>query len=164
MKKSNEKNAQREVNRCQYVVFQIASEQFGVDIIRTKEIHRYTKITRVPNAPRFVKGVINIRGEIIPVVDLRDRFGLEPVEINDSTRIIEVMVRDFRIGLLVDDVNEVLWLDDNAIEPAPSVTGGIEKEYLNGVGKIDDRLVVLLNLEKILNLEAIISDEEVQAS
>lgn len=164
MKKTNEKNAQKEVNRYQYVVFQIANEEFGVEILRTKEIHRYTKITRIPNAPRFVKGVINIRGEIIPVVDLRDRFDLEAAEINDSTRIIEVMVRDFRVGLLVDDVNEVLWLDDNAIEPAPSVTGGIEKEYLNGVGKIDDRLIVLLYLEKILNLEAIISEEEVQAS
>lgn len=165
MNKTKVKNAQKTVNRQQFVVFQVANEEFGVEILRTKEIHRYTKITRVPNAPRFVKGVINIRGEIIPVIDLRERFGLKAVEINESTRIITVLVRDFMVGLLVDDVNEVLWLDDNAVEPAPSVSGGIEKEYLNGVGKIEDRLIVLLNLEKILNLDTTISDEEeVQAS
>ncbi len=141
------------VNRHQYVVFQIDKEEFGVEILRTQEIHRYTKITRVPNAPHYVKGVINIRGEIIPVVDLRQRFGLESSNIQESTRIITVLIKDYQIGLLVDNVNEVLWIETNAIELAPSVAGGIEKEYLSGVGKIENRLIVLLNLEKILNLE-----------
>ena len=117
-------------NRQQLVVFQIANEEYGVEILRTKEIHRYTKITRIPNAPHYVKGVINIRGDIIPVVDLRKRFGLEDQEIQDNTRIIEVLVKDFMIGLLVDDVNEVLWIDESGIEPPPSSTGSVDQEYL----------------------------------
>ncbi|AZR72368.1 hypothetical protein BBF96_02540 [Anoxybacter fermentans] len=152
------------LRRQQYVVFQIDNEEFGVEILQTKEIHPYTKITRVPNAPHFVKGVINIRGEIIPVVDLRDRFGLKKSEIQKNTRIITVLVRDYEVGLLVDSVKEVLWIDDSAIEPPPSVAGGIEKEYLKGVGKIGDRLIVLLNIEKILNLEMPNVTDEVQVS
>lgn len=151
------------VDRQQYVVFQIDREEFGVEILRTKDIHRYTKITRVPNAPQYVKGVINIRGEIIPVVDLRIRFDLESSnEIREDTRIITVLVKDYQLGLLVDSVNEVLWLDEDSIEPAPSIYGGIDKKYLTGVGKVNQRLIVLLNLERILNLES--GEKGVQAS
>lgn len=150
------KEESKVVDRQQYVVFQIDREEFGVDILRTKDIHRYTKITRVPNAPPYVKGVINIRGEIIPVVDLRVRFNLEASdEVQENTRIITVLIRDYQIGLLVDSVNEVLWLDEDAIEPPPSVYGGIDQEYLMGVGKLNERLIVLLNLERILNLESL---------
>lgn len=158
-----EKNAHLD-ERNQYVIFQIGNEEFGLKILQTKEIHPYTKITRVPNAPHFVKGVINIRGEIIPVVDLRDRFDLDEAAVQKNTKIIAVLVRDYLVGFLVDSVKEVLWIDDNAIEPPPSVAGGIEKEYLNGVGKIDDRLIVILNIEKVLNLESSEEIGEVQAS
>ena len=155
----------QKVERHQYVVFQLGKEEYGVEILQTKEIHRYTKITRVPNAPYFVKGVINIRGEIIPIVDLRVRFGMEPVQIGEHTRIITVLVNGGqKIGFLVDNVNEVLWIEGSAIEPAPSVSGGIDKEYLTGVGKIGERLIVLLNIEKILNLDATVKNEQVRAS
>ena len=158
-----EKNIQS-IGRHQYVVFQIDREEFGLEILRTKEIHRYQKITRVPNAPRFVKGVINIRGEIIPVVDLRVRFGLEDFQIQETTRIITVLVNDYQIGLLVDNVNEVIWMNETNIEPAPSTSGGIEKEYLRGVGKIGNRLIVLLNINKILDLELYRKSEDVQVN
>lgn len=152
MKKLNKDHKGQIVNRQQFVVFQLGQEEYGVEILQTQDIHRYTKITRVPNAPYFVKGVINIRGEIIPVVDLRNRFGMESAKVQDTTRIIIVLVNGGqKIGFLVDSVREVLWIDDAAVEPAPTVAGGIEPEYLNGVGKIGERLIVLLNIEKILN-------------
>lgn len=155
----------QQVDRHQYVVFQLGSEEYGVEILKTKDIHRYTKITRVPNAPYFVKGVINIRGEIIPVVDLRNRFGMESAPIQDTTRIITVLVNgNQKIGFLVDNVREVLWIDDNAVEPAPSVSGGIEKDQLIGVGKIGERLIVLLDIEKFLSHEQVTKLEKVQVS
>lgn len=165
MKKLNSNQKGQDVNRHQFVVFQLGQEEYGVEILQTKEIHPYTKITRIPNAPYFVKGVINIRGEIIPVVDLRNRFGLESAKVQETTRIITVLVNGGqKIGFLVDSVREVLWIDDAAVEPAPTVAGGIEREYLNGVGKIGERLIILLNIEKILKQDRSSKTGKVQAN
>ncbi|MCG0274565.1 MAG: chemotaxis protein CheW [Thermosediminibacteraceae bacterium] len=134
----------------QFVVFKLGQEEYGVNIMQVNTIERMMPITRVPKAPYFVEGVINLRGEIIPVIDLKKRFGLPPGEINGDTRIIIVNVDDLTVGMIVDSATEVVQLPQDAIEPAPSVVGSISSDFLEGVGKIGDRLLIILNLEKIL--------------
>ncbi|TYP59906.1 chemotaxis protein CheW [Thermosediminibacter litoriperuensis] len=134
----------------QFVVFRLGQEEYGVDILQVNTIERMMPITRVPKAPYFVEGVINLRGEIVPVIDLRKRFGLPPGEITGDTRIIIVMVDDLTVGMIVDSATEVIQLPQDAVEPAPSVAGNINSEFLEGVGKLNDKLLIILNLEKIL--------------
>jgi purine-binding chemotaxis protein CheW len=107
------------------------------------------QITRVPQSPPFVEGVINLRGKIIPVIDLRKRFGLTELENSDDVRIIVVEVSNRVIGFTVDRVNEVLRINSNIVEPPPSMVCGLDTEYVQGVGKLDDRLLILLHLEKL---------------
>ena len=135
----------------QLVVFGIADEEFGVDIIQVQEIVRLQEITKVPNAPAFVEGIINLRGRVIPLVDLRKRFNFSQKEHDDDSRIIVTTIEENLIGIIVDSVAEVLRIEEEAIEPAPPIVAGVGREYLEGVGKIDNRLIVLLELEQILS-------------
>lgn len=139
-------------NKDQFVVFQLGTEEYGVNISQAKEIIKPKNITNVPNTPEHVLGVINLRGQIVPVVDMKKRFSIEldSSEETDSSRIITVEVNDALIGIKVDGVNEVVWLDQDKLEPAPEVAGGVRQEYLIGIGKIEDRLLVLVDLNKIL--------------
>jgi purine-binding chemotaxis protein CheW len=111
------------------------------------------EITNVPNAPNFVEGVINLRGRVIPIVDLRKRFGLEAKEHSKATRIIVVMIDQVTVGLIVDEVSEVLRIPEDTVEPPPPIVAGIEADYIKGVGKLEDRLLILLDLNKILSQE-----------
>ncbi len=141
----------REIEQRQFVIFQIGREEYGVNITQAKEIIKPSKITNVPNTEEHILGVINLRGQIVSVVDLRKRFNMVIDEDEDEhLRIITVLVRDNLIGLMVDAVNEVVWLSEDEIEPAPEVAGGIKQEFLQGVGKVNDRLLVLIDLEKLL--------------
>ncbi len=134
-----------DVQREQYVIFQIGSEEYGVDIDKVKEIIKPSKITNVPNTEEHVMGVINLRGQIVPVVDLHEKFDFKVVDGREKKeRIITVEVRDALIGLFVDDVHEVIWLENKEIAPAPEVAGGIKQEFLEGVAKINDRLLVII--------------------
>ncbi|TCS82960.1 chemotaxis protein CheW [Tepidibacillus fermentans] len=135
------------------IVFRLDSEEYGVDVQQVKSIERMEHITRVPNTPSFVKGVINLRGVIIPIIDLRNRLGISEKEYNDSTRIIIVHVEEMEVGLIVDAANDVIDIPDSAIEPPPKVVGGVEAVYLRGVAKLTNRLLILLNLDKILNAD-----------
>ena len=108
-------------------------------------------ITKIPNAPNFIEGVINLRGKIIPIVDLRKRLGFKNQEYDKSTRIIVVELDGLVLGFIVDSVSEVLRIPENTIEPPPSMVAGIESEYIEGVGKLDDRLLILLELKKIFS-------------
>ena len=138
-------------NRDQFVIFQLGSEEYGVNISQAKEIIKPKNITNVPNTPEHVLGVINLRGQIVPVIDMKKRFSIELNDKqDDSSRIITVEVNDALIGIKVDGVNEVVWLDQDKLEPAPEVAGGLRQEYLIGIGKIGDRLLVLVDLNKIL--------------
>lgn len=137
----------------QLVTFSLDSEEFGVDIMLVQEIIRIPPITRVPKAPSFVEGVINLRGNVIPVVSLRNRFGMERVEETDLSRIIVLQVQNRDFGVRVDAVTEVLRLDSDAIEPPPSVALGVDSHYIRGVGKIGERLLILLDLEHIIGGE-----------
>ena len=139
----------------QLVIFKLGEEEFGVDILKVSEIEKLDQgVTRVPKAPVFVEGVINLRGEIIPIIDLRKRFGLMAREIGYDSRVMIVEVSGNRIGMMVDAVIEVIRIGTSSIETAPAITKGVDSYYLSGVAKIGDRLIILLDLEKAL------SDEE----
>ncbi|MGB9661446.1 MAG: chemotaxis protein CheW [Moorellaceae bacterium] len=134
----------------QLVVFQLAGETYGVDIAHVHEIIRLQPITQVPRTPSFVEGVINLRGRIIPVIDLHKRFGLPLAEATNNTRIMVVEVNGITVGMIVDAVLEVLRLPEENIEPPPPIIKGVDVAYLRGVGKWEDRLIILLDLDRVL--------------
>jgi purine-binding chemotaxis protein CheW len=137
----------------QLVTFKLGDEEFGVDILKVQEINRMMDITRIPNAPPFIEGVINLRGKIIPIVDLRKRLGfLNGTSFTEkTTRIIVVELDGLVLGFIVDSVSEVLRIPENTIEPPPSIVGGVESDYIEGVGKLDNRLLILLELKKLFS-------------
>ncbi|MEM0202452.1 MAG: chemotaxis protein CheW [Archaeoglobaceae archaeon] len=136
----------------QVIVFKLGEERYGVDISQVREIIRPTQITRIPNAPDFVEGVINLRGQITTIVNLRKRFGLPPKPIDNDTRIIVVEYNNAVIGMMVDTVNEVKYLSQKDIEALPSIiTSREEAKFLKGVGKLPDGLLILIDLNKVLN-------------
>ncbi|RPF42885.1 purine-binding chemotaxis protein CheW [Thermodesulfitimonas autotrophica] len=134
----------------QIVVFKLAEQTYGVDIGAVAEIIRMESITRVPRAPEFVEGVINLRGRIIPVIDLRKRFGLPEGEQTRQSRIIIVEIGGMTIGMIVDAVLEVLRIPAETIEPPPAVVDGVDVAYLRGIALWEERMIILLNLQKIL--------------
>jgi purine-binding chemotaxis protein CheW len=134
----------------QLVVFQLAAEFYGVEIARVHEIIRPQSVTRVPRAPAFVDGVINLRGKVIPVLNIRQRFGLPPAEPTRTSRIVVVEIGDQIVGIVVDAVSEVLRVSTGAIEPPGPVMAGGEAEYVSGIAKLADRLVILLDLDRML--------------
>ena len=137
----------------QLVTFSIGEEEFGVDILSVQEIIRMMDITKVPRAPEFVEGVINLRGKVIPIIDLRRRFGLTTRDHDKHTRIIVIEINNMIVGLVVDSVSEVLRIPASTVEPPPPVVSGLESEYISGVGKLEDRLLILLDLNKLLSGE-----------
>ena len=137
------------------IVFQLKDEEYAIPVQQVRSIERMQYITRVPRVADFVKGVINLRGVVTPIIDLRKRFGIEEVSYTESTRIIIVGVNDMEVGLIVDAANDVIDISDGQIEPPPEVVGSIEAEYLNGVVKLEKRLLILLNLDKVLNPDEI---------
>jgi purine-binding chemotaxis protein CheW len=137
----------------QLISFSIGDEEFGVDIHTVKEVIKYREITSLPKAPAFVKGIINLRGDVIPIIDLRERFGMDRIEYSNMTRIIVVEVDGRSIGTVVDSVSHVIRIDSGQIEPPPPCVGKISADYIRGIGKVGERLVVLLRINKILTAE-----------
>lgn len=135
----------------QIVTFKVGDEEFSVSILKVQEIIRMSEITKVPRSPDFVEGVINLRGRVIPVIDLRKRFGLQKVERGIDARTIVVDSAGKVVGLIVDSVTEVLRLPASTVEPPPDIVSGVDSEYIDGVGKLSNRLVILLNLDKVLS-------------
>jgi purine-binding chemotaxis protein CheW len=149
VKSQKEMKAQTE-ELLQLVSFNIGQEEFGLDIQCIQEINRMVEITRVPNSPEFVSGVINLRGKVIPVIDLRKRFGFPAKESDKNTRIIVVELGNTIVGFVVDSVREVLRIPKSITEPPPTIIAGIGAEYVTAVGKLEDRLLILLDLDRIL--------------
>lgn len=137
----------------QLVTFSIGEEEFGVNILKVQEIIRTMEITKVPRAPEFVEGVINLRGKVIPIIDLRRRFGLISKPEDKDTRIIVIEINNVIVGFVVDAVSEVLRIPASTVEPPPPVVAGVESDYVSGVGKLKDRLLIMLDLDKILSTE-----------
>ncbi|MEI3597141.1 MULTISPECIES: chemotaxis protein CheW [unclassified Oceanobacillus] len=145
-------------NYLKVIVFQLQDEEYALPVEYVSAIERIQPITRVPRAEEFVKGVINLRGVIIPIIDLRLRFGMAETELTEENRIIIVKKNGFEVGLIVDTASDVIDLALDEMEPNPEVVGSEAADYIDGVSKIEDRLLILLNLKKIL-----ISDQYTQA-
>jgi purine-binding chemotaxis protein CheW len=139
--------------QLQLVTFDVADEEFAVDILAVHEINRMMPLTRVPQCPREVEGVINLRGRIIPVLDLRARFGLEPKERDEQNRIIVVEVHGKTIGFIVDRVHEVLRIDGGIVDPPPDLVCSLNSDFIAGVGRLDDRLLILLDIDRLFPTE-----------
>lgn len=142
------------VGRRQLVVFSLADEVYGVDIYKVREIIRVPAITRVPRTPEHVVGVINLRGGVIPVLDLRKRFGLPPGEEDDERRIVVAELGNQTVGVIVDGVSEVLEVDTADIDPPSEYVASVDTQYITGIVKTADKLIILLELENLLYVRA----------
>ncbi|BEP29354.1 chemotaxis protein CheW [Helicovermis profundi] len=136
----------------EYVLFKINEENYGIDIDNVENIEKIIPITRVPYTEKYVLGVVNLRGNIIPVVDLRARFSIEKKEFDDESRIIIVSVNDLKIGMVVDASSEVLRLESDDIDTAPPVRGNVHLDFVREIGKNEGRIIMLVDLKKILGL------------
>lgn len=157
LRKEREKMSERQV-----VVFKLQGEEYCIDIMKVMEIIRMQEIVKLPDTPDFVEGVVNLRGKIIPVIDLKKRFHLEGKEISEETRIIITDTDGKTVGFIVDNVTEVLRLNEDDIEPINTDVVGIDKDYIAGIGKLENRLLILLDLNKVLTKEekSILKEEE----
>ena len=145
------------------IVFKLGTEEYGIEVECVQTIERMLPVTRVPKTYSFVKGVVNLRGVVIPVIDLRGRFSLPETEYTDQTRIIIVTVSEMQVGFIVDSANDVVDLNENDIETPPEIVGGIKAKYLRGVAKQEEeRLLIMLNLHEVLNKSEIISLESME--
>lgn len=134
----------------QYVIFKLGDEKYGVEISNVGGITEFTSVTKVPEAPRYVEGIINLRGDIIPIINLKTRFSIAETADDADPRIIVYNTKDKDIGFMVDDASQVLRLEAKDIEPAPAIIAGKDRQYISGVGKHDGEIIVLLDFEKIL--------------
>lgn len=137
------------------IVFQLNDEEYCIPVNEVRSIEKLQHITRVPRTAPYVKGVINLRGVVTPIIDLRIRFQLGQMSYNENTRVIIVAIGDMEVGLVVDAANDVIDIDTATVEPPPEVVGGIESDYLKGVIKIDRRLLILLNLPRVLEMSEV---------
>ncbi|AOY75910.1 chemotaxis protein CheW [Clostridium formicaceticum] len=144
----------------QYVIFKLCGEEYGVAIQHVQEITEYKQATSVPNVPDFIEGIINLRGNITPIVSLKKKFNLQEKEIKESNRIIIINLMDKQVGFIVDDASQVLTMDEKQIENPPELLTGIERQYIIGIGKVDEKIIILLDLEKILTEK---EKQEIQA-
>ena len=143
----------------QFISFSVGEEEYGLELLRVKEVIRVREITWLPKAPSFVKGIINLRGDVIPIIDLRDKFGLETREQTAQTRVIVVEVEGRLMGMVVDSASQVVRIPADQIDAPPPVLGGLSQEFITGVGKLEDKLMILLNVDAILT-----ADEKVALS
>jgi purine-binding chemotaxis protein CheW len=135
----------------QFVVFKIEDREFAVDINRVNTIEKVSSITRVPGAQYFVMGVINLRGEVIPIVDTRKRLGMGPRPFDSESRIIILNMTDYIVGITADSATEVVMVNSDMIDKSLDFTGGKDDGYIEGIARIDDRVIVILDLERLLN-------------
>lgn len=143
----------------QLVIFKLANEDYGLPIQKVQEINRIVPVTRLPQTPDFMEGIINLRGRVIPVVDLRKRFGLIAKPHEDDTRIMIVDIGGQTVGIIVDAVNEVVQMPGSSIEPPPP-TFILDARYIEGVGKLENRLIILLNIDQVLTSQETIALKE----
>ncbi len=137
----------------EFLVFTLGDEEYGIDILKVQEILGYDQVTRIANTPAFIKGVTNLRGVIVPIVDLRIKFSQVDVDYNDNTVVIVLNLGQRVVGIVVDGVSDVLSLTAEQIRPAPEFAVTLSTEYLTGLGALGDRMLILVNIEKLLNSE-----------
>ncbi|HET7813663.1 MAG TPA: chemotaxis protein CheW [Candidatus Baltobacteraceae bacterium] len=150
---ADQKNQHTPNETVHVVSFSLGTEEYGVDISQVQEIIRMVEITHVPRAPHFMEGVINLRGQLIPIIDLRTRFGMPRAEQTKSTRIVVTEIGSKRVGIVVDAVSEVINIPLEQVEDAPEMIAGVGTEYIQGVGKVGERLIILLDLTMVISGE-----------
>ncbi|NMC13989.1 MAG: chemotaxis protein CheW [Chloroflexi bacterium] len=136
----------------QLVVFELANEHYGVDIAMVEGIIKMQQITAVPHAPSYVEGVTNLRGAVLPVIDLRKRFNLPPEDTTKDSRIIHIAIDNVKVGMIVDAVSEVLRVPEEAIEPTPPIITTVDSAFITGIAKLESKLIILLDLGKVLSI------------
>ena len=134
------------------IIFKLGREEYGMDMLRVQEIKRMMGITRVPSTPSFIRGVINLRGSVLPVIDLRTRLGLAENELTEAARIIVVLVNDGIVGFIVDEVVEVTTINTQDVEAAQTLSSGLSADFITGIAKADNRLYIMLNPDAIVNI------------
>lgn len=137
----------------EFLVFTLGSEEYGIDILKVQEIRGYDQVTRIANTPAFIKGVTNLRGVIVPIVDLRIKFAQNDVSYNDNTVVIVLNLQQRVVGIVVDGVSDVLSLSADQIRPAPQFAVTLATEYLTGLGSLEDRMLILVDIERLLSSE-----------
>jgi len=137
----------------QIISFRVGAEDYGLELANVKEVIRMRDVTWLPKAPPFIKGIINLRGKVIPIVDLRCKFGLESAEQTAATRVIVVEVKEKLMGMVVDSASQVMRVPTDQIDPPPLVVGYLSREYISGVAKLDDKLVILMDIKRIFTAE-----------
>lgn len=137
----------------QLVIFELGAEHFGIDIASVEGINKMLDITKIPQSPDYMLGITNLRGSVLPVLDLQKRFGMKSEEQTNETRIVVANMDGVKVGMVVSAVSEVLTIEDSVIEPPPPMVSNINSEFIIGVAKIDKRLVILLDLSKVLSFE-----------
>ena len=135
----------------EFLVFTLGDEEYGIDILKVQEIRGYDQVTRIANTPEFIKGVTNLRGVIVPIVDLRVKFSQGDVDYDDNTVVIVLNLGQRVVGIVVDGVSDVLSLTVDQIRPAPEFAVTLSTEYLTGLGALGERMLILVNIEKLLN-------------
>lgn len=135
----------------QYLTFTLHGEEYAIDILKVQEIRCFSKLTAIPNAPHYVKGVLNLRGMVVPIVDLRAKFSMPPKEYDPFTVIIVVNVGSRTAGLLVDTVSDVMEIPASDISETPAMAGGVEASFIAGMGRVKDRLILLLEIDSLLD-------------
>ena len=149
---ANEENKAVVEEGIQVVAFKLRDEEYGVSILNVQEIRNLTDITRVPFSANFIKGVINLRGSVLPVIDLKTRLGLEQTPYTEKTRIVTVTVDDVHVGMLVDAVTEVITIDSKPVDTKKAINNRENMHFLKGIGNMDGRLIIMLNLEEIIGI------------
>ncbi|MGQ4880109.1 chemotaxis protein CheW [Billgrantia sp. LNSP4103-1] len=142
--------AAAEAHNREFLVFSLGEEEYAIDILKVQEIRGYENVTRIANAPDFIKGVTNLRGVIVPIVDLRIKFHLDKVEYGGQTVVIVVNVEDRVVGIVVDGVSDVMTLSPDQIKPAPEFGVTLSSDFLSGLGSLDDRMLVIVDIDKLL--------------
>lgn len=148
--KGDNQHIGRTTDGSQFLTFNLGNELYGVDILRVQEIKGYTAVTKIPNTPSHIKGVLNLRGTIVPIIELRTKFSLPTIEYTAFTVIIVVVVRDKVMGLVVDSVSDVLNIDTKDIQPPPQFGANVDVSFVSGIGKSGDKLVAILDMDRLL--------------
>ncbi len=137
----------------EYLTFRLGGEDYGVDILKVQEIRSYDTVTRLPESPDYIKGVINLRGTIVPVIDMRLKFHLEKAEYNEFTVMIILNMGERVIGMVVDGVSDVMTLDQSQIRPPPEFAGVLDSNFVKGLGAVDERMLILVDIDKLMDFE-----------
>ncbi len=154
-------NNQKAAEKKEFLAFTLGSEEYCIDILKVQEIRGYEPVTPLPNTPAFMKGVVNLRGLIVPIIDLRIKLDLYKVEYDQFTVVIILGIRGRIIGVVVDSVSDVVALEADEIKPAPQMGAAIKTDYINGLASVDERMLIIIDIEKLATIEELIQVEKV---